>query len=90
MFRTGETCPVGLVSFLNTKTISRVSAKYENDLKEMSKASVHHKLWNLVSLLLLDNIPEAIVSKETPKAQLNLADFLYQTNIRGEICWQSF
>jgi hypothetical protein len=56
----------------------------------MSKASVHHKLWNLVSLLLLDNIPEAIVSKETTDAQLNLADFPYQKNIRGEQNWQNF
>ena len=86
MFRTGETCPVGLVSFLNTKTISRVPAKYENDLKEMSKTSVYHQHWNLVSLILQNDIPEAIRSK----AQLNLADFLYQKNIRGEICWQSF
>ncbi len=90
MFRTGETCPVGLESFLNTKTISRVSAKYENNLKEMSKASVHHKLWNLVSLLLLDNIHETIVSASTTKAQLNLADFPYQKNNRGEQNWQNF
>ncbi|WP_287585505.1 hypothetical protein [Candidatus Borrarchaeum sp.] len=75
---------------MNTKTISRVSAKYENNLKEMSKASVHHKLWNLVSLLLLDNIPETIVSAVTTKAQLNLADFPYQMNIRGEQNWQNF
>jgi len=85
-----EFCPVGLEKFLNTKTISRVSAKYKNNLKEMSKASGYHKLWNLVSLLLLGNIPEAIISAETTKAQFNLAGFLYQKNIRGEICWQSF
>jgi hypothetical protein len=88
--RGDEFCPVGLERFLSIKPISRVSAKHKNNLKEMSKASVDHKLWNLVSLLLLDNIPEAIVSKETTKAQLNLADFLYQNKIRGEQNWQSF
>lgn len=51
----------------------------------MSKTSVHHRHWNLVSLLLLDNIPEVNVSKETTKAQLISADFPYQENIRGEI-----
>lgn len=85
-----EFCPVGLERFLSIKSISRVSAKHENNLKEMSKASGHHKIWNLVSLLLLGNIPEAIVSKETTEAQLNLADFPYQKNIRGEQNWQNF
>jgi len=80
-----EFCPVGLISFLNTQEISRLSAKYKNNLKEMSKTSVHHRHWNLVSLLLLDNIPEVNVSKETTKAQLISADFPYQENIRGEI-----
>ncbi|MFX1465453.1 MAG: hypothetical protein ACFFA5_03150 [Promethearchaeota archaeon] len=75
---------------MSIKPISRVSAKHENNLKEMRKASVHHKLWNLVSLLLTDTIPEAIVSKETTKTQLILADFLYQQKIRGEQIWQSF
>lgn len=84
--RGDEFCPVGLERFLSIKPISRVSARHENNLKEMSKASVHHKLWNLVSLLLLNNIPESIVSK----AQHNLADFLYQNKIRGEQIWQSF
>ena len=81
-----EFCPVGLESFLNTLEISRVSAKYKNNLKETSKTSVHHLYWNLVSLLLLNDIPEAIVSKE----QLNLADFSYQKNFRGEQNWQNF
>ena len=85
-----EFCPVGLVSFLNTKEISRLSAKYRNNLKEFSKTSVHHQQWNLVSLLLLIDIPEVNVSKETTKAQHNLADFLYQKSIRGEQNWQSY
>ena len=75
---------------MSIKAIGRVSAKYENNLKEMSKTSVLHQRWNLVSLLLLDNIPETIVSKETTEAQLKLADFPYQKNIRGEQNWRSF
>jgi hypothetical protein len=70
---------------LNTEKISRIPAKYENNLKEMKKTSVHHKRWNLVSLLLQYDIPEATISLETTKAQLNLADFPYLKNIRGEM-----
>ncbi|MHA2061018.1 MAG: hypothetical protein ACW963_01830 [Candidatus Sifarchaeia archaeon] len=81
-----EFCPVGLVSFLNSQEISRLSAKYKNNLKEMSKTSVHHRCWNLVSLLLLNDIPEAVI----PKAQHNPADFLYQKKARGEQIWQSY
>jgi hypothetical protein len=84
--RGDEFCPVGLERFLSIKPISRVSAKYENSLKEMNRASVNHKQWNLVSLLLQDSIPKASVSK----FQLNLADFLYQNNIRGEQNWQNY
>jgi hypothetical protein len=56
----------------------------------MSKTSALHQRWNLVSLLLLGNIPEAILSKETTEAQLKLTDFPYQKKIRGEQNWQSF
>ena len=80
-----EFCPVGLVSFLDTQEISRLSAKYKNNLKKMSITSVRHRYRNLVSLLLLGNMPEVNVSKETTKAQLISADFPYQENNRGEI-----